>query len=180
LHFSYLVYNYMLNIITLYYILVYIIYIKCILALKFFKGINVVKNILSKFIIFKAKSMFETNMFKCVLKWILSISSAFSFILITTKIISNFEKEWCTFDKEKWHLKRKTIVHNCFEHKKGLLKHHQFASSFEQWNFISNETLKRKAIENPIYYAPLVNFQRYEITILSAHTLCSFYCVCNQ
>jgi hypothetical protein len=60
------------------------------------------------------------------------------------------------------------------------LKHHQFASRFEQWNFISNETLKRKAIENPIYYAPLVNFQRYKITILNAHTLCSFYCVCNQ
>jgi hypothetical protein len=28
--------------------------------------------------------------------------------------------------------KNKSIVHNCLEHAKGLLKHHQFASSFEQ------------------------------------------------
>ncbi len=28
--------------------------------------------------------------------------------------------------------KNKSIVHNCLEHAKELLKHHQFASSFEQ------------------------------------------------
>jgi hypothetical protein len=33
---------------------------------------------------------------------------------------------------------------NCFEHAKVLLKHHQFASNFEQGNFISNETSKEK------------------------------------
>jgi hypothetical protein len=33
--------------------------------------------------------------------------------------------------KKKGHLK-KMIVHSCFKHAKGLLKHHQFASSFEQ------------------------------------------------
>jgi hypothetical protein len=78
--------------------------------------------------------MFETNMFKCVWKWILLISSDFSFIII------NFEKEWCTFDKEKECWEEKTHFHSCFEHAKGILKHHQFALSFEQWNFISNET----------------------------------------
>jgi len=49
-------------------------------------------------------------------------------------------------------------------HPKGLLKYHQFASSFEQWNFIGNGTLKGKEIENPIYYGPFVFFQRYKIT----------------
>jgi hypothetical protein len=35
---------------------------------------------------------------------------------------------------------------NCFEHAKVLLKYHQFASNFEQWNFINNETSKGKDI----------------------------------
>jgi hypothetical protein len=37
---------------------------------------------------------------------------------VNVKIISNFEKEGCTFDKEIWCLeeKKKTIVHNYFEH----------------------------------------------------------------
>jgi hypothetical protein len=70
---------------------------------------------------------------------------------------------------------------NCFEHAKGLLKHHQFAWSFKQWNFICNGILKGKEIETPIYYAPLVIFQRYKIIVLSTcYTPCgSFYCVCT-
>ncbi len=54
--------------------------------------------------------------------------------------------------------KKKNHCVNCFEDTKGLLKHHQFASSFEQWNFISNQISKRKEIENLIYYVPLVIF----------------------
>ncbi len=46
--------------------------------------------------------------------------------------------------------KKKTIVHSYFEHAKGLSKHYQFSSNFEQWNFISNEILKGKEIDNPI------------------------------
>jgi hypothetical protein len=45
-------------------------------------------------------------------------------------MLSNFEKEWCTFDKGIMTLKKK-IVHTHFELAKGLLKHHQFTSSFE-------------------------------------------------
>ncbi len=30
------------------------------------------------------------------------------------------------------HLKKKNYCDNCYEHAKGLLKHHQFPSSFEQ------------------------------------------------
>jgi len=37
-------------------------------------------------------------------------------------------------------LKKKSSCHSCFEHAKGLLKHYQFASSFEQWNLINNGT----------------------------------------
>jgi hypothetical protein len=40
---------------------------------------------------------------------------------------------------------KKTNCHNCFEHAKGL-KHNQLASSFEQWNFISNGTWKGKKL----------------------------------
>jgi hypothetical protein len=34
--------------------------------------------------------------------------------------------------KKRMFEKIKSIVHNSLEHAKGLLKHHQFASSFEQ------------------------------------------------
>jgi hypothetical protein len=32
-------------------------------------------------------------------------------------------------------LKKKPSCDSCLEHAKGFLKHHQFASSFEQWDF---------------------------------------------
>jgi hypothetical protein len=49
-------------------------------------------------------------MFKCILKWKNPISSAFDFIIINVKTLFNFEKEWCTFDKEKGCLKKIKIV----------------------------------------------------------------------
>jgi hypothetical protein len=50
---------------------------------------------------------------------ILPISSAFVFLIINIKIM----------EKIIW---EKTIIHmNCFEHAKGLLKHHELAASFE-------------------------------------------------
>jgi hypothetical protein len=76
--------------------------------------------------------------FKCVFKWNLPISSAFSLIIINVNNIFNFEKEWHTFDKEKGCLKIKPSCDSCLEHAKGLLKHYQFASIFEKWNFINN------------------------------------------
>jgi hypothetical protein len=53
------------------------------------------------------KNTFEINVFKCVLKWIWPTSSAFVFLIINIKILSNFENEWCTFDNEKGCLKKK-------------------------------------------------------------------------
>jgi hypothetical protein len=65
------------------------------------------------------------------------------------------------------HLTRKKDVwkknHNYFEHAKELLKYHQFASSFEQWNFTNNGSLKETKIDNPNYFASLMIFQRYKI-----------------
>jgi len=52
-------------------------------------------------------------------------------MIVNVEIFFNFEKEWCTFHKEKKRLKEKTIVLVVFFHAKGLLKHQQFASSFE-------------------------------------------------
>ncbi len=52
------------------------------------------------FIIFKAKSMFEPNTFKCAIKINFTISIPFFLLIVNVKIQSNFEKEWCIFDKE--------------------------------------------------------------------------------
>jgi hypothetical protein len=77
--------------------------------------------------------------------------------------------------------KNKNHCDSYFEHAKVLLKHYQFASSFEQWKFISNGILKGREIENSIHYAPLVIFQRYRIIVLSTMTCCgSIYCVCTH
>jgi hypothetical protein len=56
------------------------------------------------------KNTFETNIFKCVFKWILPISNAFAFIIINVKTLFNFEKELCTFDKGKKTFEKKIIV----------------------------------------------------------------------
>jgi hypothetical protein len=74
---------------------------------------------------------------------------------------------------------KKNTIHSYFEHTKWLLKHHPFASSFEHWNFASNGTLKEGKNDNPIYYAPLLIFQRGKNIILNTiHTPCdSFYYV---
>jgi len=79
-------------------------------------------------------------MFKCVLKWNLPISSDFSFIIINVKTLLNFEKEWCTLIMKNDVWKKNLSYDSCFEYAKGLLKHYQFASSFQEWSFINNET----------------------------------------
>jgi len=73
------------------------------------------------------------------------------------------------------------IVHSCFKHAKGFLKHHQFASRFEQWNFISNGTLKKIKIDNPIIMFLLWLFKNKIIVLSIIHMLCdSFYFVCSH
>jgi len=66
---------------------------------------------------------------------------------------------------------KKKNVHDYFEHVNDLLKHHQFASNFEHWNFASIGAYSKKHFDNQIYYAPFVIFQRYKIRILNTiHT----------
>jgi hypothetical protein len=46
-----------------------------------------------------------------VLKWVIKItfigSSPFALVIINVKILSNFQKAWCTFGRKKGHLKKK-------------------------------------------------------------------------
>jgi hypothetical protein len=63
-----------------------------------------------------------------VLKWVIKTifisSSPFALLIINVKILSNFQKKWCTFDKEKGHLKKTKgyplSQFECFEHAKNI------------------------------------------------------------
>jgi hypothetical protein len=75
----------------------------------------------------------------------------------------------------------KANVHNYFKHAKRLLKHHQFASGFEHWNFASNGILKGKKSIIQFILLPLWFFKRCFFLKSIIHTPCdSFYCVCTQ
>jgi hypothetical protein len=50
--------------------------------------------------------MFLPNVLKWIIKKIVIISSLFAFLIINLKILSNFQKEWCTFDRKKMCLKK--------------------------------------------------------------------------
>jgi hypothetical protein len=64
-----------------------------------------------------------------VLKWVKKIifinSSPFALLIINVKILSNLKKKWCTFGKEKGHLKKTKgyplLKFECFEHVKTFL-----------------------------------------------------------
>jgi len=62
---------------------------------------NFVNATFSKSIIFKVKNMFEPNEFKSIIKIIVISSSPFALLIINVKILFNFQKEWCTFDRKK-------------------------------------------------------------------------------
>jgi hypothetical protein len=107
---------------------------------------------------------------------ILSISIFFSFLVINIKIFFKFEKEWCTFYNKKWYLQKQivsTIVLNMQKDSWNIINSHQVLN-FETLQVM--EPIKKK-IDNSIFYAPLVNFQRYKIMVLSIihTTCCSFY-----
>jgi len=70
-------------------------------------------------------------MFKCFSKCSLAnliIKNNLS-ILISSPIL---KRNGAHLIGKRMFVKNKSIVHNCLEHAKELLKHHQFASSFEQ------------------------------------------------
>ncbi len=83
---------------------------------------------------FNAKSTFEPK----ALNWVVTICFAdFNSILSFDDQYQNpinYEKEWCTFDKEKGHVKKQKklkIVYLLGLNVFSLVKHHQFASNFE-------------------------------------------------
>jgi hypothetical protein len=82
------------------------------------------KTTISKSIIFKVKNTFEPNVFEWSIKIIFISSSPFALLIINVKILSNFQKEWCTFGRKKTFEKNKDYSFSrfeCFEHAKTFL-----------------------------------------------------------
>jgi hypothetical protein len=102
-----------------------------------------------------------------VFKWVIKTnfinSNLFALLIINVKILSNFQKEWCTFGKKKRRLKKKTkIVHFRGLNALNMQKHFLFVSNFEHVNFAINGKYSKKNYDNPNYYASLVIFQTYK------------------
>jgi hypothetical protein len=57
--------------------------------------------------IFKVKNIFEAHLVKWVIKTNFIHSSPFALLIINVKILSNFQKEQCTFGTKK-NIKKKT------------------------------------------------------------------------
>jgi hypothetical protein len=64
--------------------------------------------------------MFEPNVFKLVIKNNFISSNVFALLIINVKILSNFQKEWCTFCREKEMFEKNKdypfCKFECFEH----------------------------------------------------------------
>jgi hypothetical protein len=76
------------------------------------------KGTFSKSIVFKVKNTFEPNVLKLVIKTIFINSIyiyIYIFLLINVKILSNFQKEWCTLGRKKICLKNKDCPLSKFE-----------------------------------------------------------------
>jgi hypothetical protein len=73
--------------------------------------------------------------FKLVMKTIFINSSPFALLITNVKILSNFQKEWCTFGRKKKCLKKTKIVHSWSLSALNMQKHFWFMSSFEHVNF---------------------------------------------
>ncbi len=59
-----------------------------------------VKATFSKSIIWRVKFTFELNVLKWVIKIFFINWSPFALLIINAKILSNFQNEWCTFDRK--------------------------------------------------------------------------------
>jgi hypothetical protein len=104
---------------------------------------------------FKVKSTFEPNVFKWIIKKKFINSSPFAFIIINVKILSNFQKEWCTFGRKKEHLKKTKIVYSS-----------SFVSNLEHVSFAISTKYSKNNYDNPNHYVSLVIFQTYKNVVL--------------
>jgi len=81
-------------------------------------------------------------------------SSPFAFLIINVKILSNFQKEWCTFGRKKRHLPKTKTIHFRGLSALNMQKQFWFVSSFEHVNFVNS----KKNYANPNYYVSIVIF----------------------
>jgi hypothetical protein len=114
----------MLNIDTFWLQMDLISYILCIHVFYHIIWTIFIKVTFSKSIIFKVKNMFESNVFKLVIKIIFINSNPFTFLIINVKILSNVQKELCTFNREEKNFEFFFGSHlrfECFKHVKTFL-----------------------------------------------------------
>jgi hypothetical protein len=123
----------------------------------------------SKPIIFRVKNIFEANVFKWVIKTNFINISPFAFLIINVKILANFQKEWCIFDRKKVVWRKTKIVHSWSLNAVNMQKHFLFVSSFEDVKFGING--KHSKFFLTIQTIMLI-FQRYKNVVLkSVHSL---------
>jgi hypothetical protein len=104
--------------------------------------------------------------FKWFIKTIFIISSPFALLIINIKILSNFQKEWCTFGKNKGHLKKTRTIHSWGLNALNMQKHFSFVSIFEHVKFLINGKYSKNIYDNLNYFVSLVVFQTYKNVIL--------------
>jgi hypothetical protein len=93
-------------------------------------------------------------------------SNPFALININVKILSNFQKEWCTFGRKKGHLKKIRIVHSQNLNALNMQKHFLFVSNFEHVNFTINGKYSKNIYDNPNYHLHVI-FQTYKNVVLN-------------
>ncbi len=112
------------------------------------------------------------NVLKWIIKTIFINSSPFALLIINVKILSNFQKEWCTLGRKKGCLKKTKIVHSWGFNALNMQKQFWFVLSVENVNFAINGKYFQKHYDNPNHYASLAIFQTYKNAILrNVHSL---------
>ncbi len=92
---------------------------------------------------FQGQNIFEPNVLKLVIKINFISLSPFA-LLINVKILSNFQKEWCIFDRKKRCLNKTRTVHSQGLNVLNMQICFLFVSNFEHVNFAINEKYSKK------------------------------------
>ncbi len=91
---------------------------------------------------------------------------SFCRLIINVKILSNFQKEWCTFGRKERDYP--LLRFECFEYAKTFLICVEFwaCKLWNQWKIV------QKNYDNPNYYVSFVVFQTYKTVVLkNVHSL---------
>ncbi len=110
-----------------------------------------------------------------MLKWVIiffsSVQIFFPFESSMLKILSNFQKEWCTFGRKKdvWNKQRLSTFNVWML---WTCNFFIFVLRFEHVNFAINENIPKNNYDNLNYYVSVVTFQTYKNVVLrSDHSL---------